>query len=185
MGVSRILEVLPEIRDIADPVLRDKVAEIWDEAVRMGGWSDVMDIPFNPKVGEEPALVTHVRAVTLAAKHYAEVLEGVVGKAVDHDLLLAASLLHDVSKAVEYGVQGGRVGKTELGEKIPHGVFGAYLAWKHGLSLDLVHLIITHTATIGMAPVRLEGVILRYADLMDADVHYFRAGLPMLMQKSH
>lgn len=167
---------MPEIDRIKDEEIRRKVIEIWEEAVALGGWNDPSQIPFNIAIGLPPSLIDHTRLVTRVALSYAGEYEQAYGKTIDWDLLTASAILHDVSKVLEFKPHPERITKSEIGEKIPHGFFGGFLARKVGLPLDLIHMIVTHTPTVAMLPGRLEGVILRYADLMDSDCHSLGPG---------
>lgn len=180
---NKIVDLMPEIDNIKDGDLRQKVINVWEEAVALGGWENPGQIPFNPAIGSSPSLISHTRLVTRTALSFAEEYERVHGKCIDRDMLAVTALLHDVSKAMEIKPSSSGPTKSEVAQKVPHGFFGGYLAWKAGLPLDLVHLIVTHTPTIPMLPGRIEGVILGYADLMDADCHFFRAELPTMMER--
>lgn len=181
---SRIVELIPEIDRIKDEDIKKKVISIWEKAIALGGWDDPSKIPFNPTIGLPPSLIDHTLLVTRTAIFFATEFEQTYGKGVDWDLLITSSVLHDVSKVLEFKPHPERITKSEIGEKVPHGYSGGFLAQEAGLPLDYIHMIVTHTPAVAMLPGRLEGVILRYADLMDADCHYFRAGLPTLMPKS-
>ena len=178
-----IVDLIPEIKNIKDEDLRQKVINVWEEAVTLGGWDVPDQIPFNPDLGPSPSLINHTRSVTRIALSFAEEYERDYGKCIDRDMLAAVAILHDVSKALE--IQPGPEGpaKSELGKKVPHGIFGGYLAWKAGLPLDYIHLIVTHTPRISMLPSRLEGIILAYADLLDADSHFFRGKVRTIMER--
>ena len=178
-----IVELIPEITSIKDEDLRQKVINIWEEAVSLGGWDSPAEIPFNTELGTSPSLINHTRSVTRIALSFAQEYERDYGKCIDRDMLAVVAILHDVSKALE--IEPGPDGpvKSALGKKVPHGIFGGYLAWKEGLPLDCIHLIITHTPRIAMLPARLEGIILAYADLLDADSHFFRGKVKTIMER--
>lgn len=179
----KMVDLIPEISDIQNEDLRQKVISIWEEAIKLGGWDDPRKIPFNPAIGTSPSLLDHIRSVTRTALAFADNYERSFKKGIDRDLLAASAILHDVSKALEYEAgQDGPV-KSEVGKKLPHGFFSGFLGREAGLSVDLLHTILTHTPTVEMLPLRLEGIILRYADLMDADSHYFSSGFQTLMER--
>ena len=179
----KIVDLIPETGDIKNEELRQKVIGVWEEAIKLGGWDDPRKIPFNPDIGLSPSLIDHTRSVTRIALAVAENYVLTYKKEIDRDLLAAGAILHDVSKVLEFQDSPDGPVKSEAGKKLPHGSFSGFLAWKAGLSVDLLHLVLTHSPAVEMLPLRIEGIILRYADLMDADSHYFCAGLPTLMER--
>jgi putative nucleotidyltransferase with HDIG domain len=169
--------LFPEIEQISDPDLRARVIEIWIECWHESSWARIEDAPKNPNLGTERRLHEHVRAVTQEAVATAQIVEERHGIAVDRDTLLAAALLHDVSKLVEYQPEpSGGAGKSPLGRLAQHAVYGAHKAWEKGLSEEIIHIIITHTHNSGVPPRTLEGVIVHYVDYLDTDALLFDAG---------
>ena len=45
---EEIRKMFPELQEIADTKLRDKVVSVWEDAIQSGGWkpADLMRIPF-------------------------------------------------------------------------------------------------------------------------------------------
>ena len=179
----KMIDLIPEIDEVKNEETRQRVITVWEEAIRLGGWTDPLKIPFNPTIGPIPSLIDHTRSVTRTALFFADGYENRFQKGIDRDLLAAGAILHDVSKAMESEPTPDGAVKSEIGKTVPHGFFGGYLAWKAGVPTELIHLITTHTHAVAMLPQRIEGVILRYADLLDADCHYFGSGLPTLMER--
>lgn len=164
-----VVGVFPEIDRIEPPELRAKVVEIWVDAWRASSWDRIEDVPKNPT--DESPLYLHVRSVVELASVSAEALARAQGTAYDPDLLLAAGLLHDVSKLVEMERDAtGAIVLTPIGRLIQHGVWTANACLQKGLSLELAHTIIAHTNASGTRPVSVEGVILRSTDFLDTDV---------------
>ncbi len=98
----------------------------------------------------------------------ADAFERFHGVVVDRGLLVAAGLLQDASKMVEYCRDAdGTVTYTEVGKLYPHGFWGAHLALKHGLPDVVCHIILTHTPQSAKFPMPLEGKILYYVDQID------------------
>jgi hypothetical protein len=61
-----ILELLPEINEIRDPELRQKTAQIWEEAMEAGDWTteEVNAIPFTLLAEDvNVTFIEHVRTV--------------------------------------------------------------------------------------------------------------------------
>ena len=172
-----ITSLLPEIEDISDARLRGQVAAIWVECWRESRWERIEDVPKHPNLGMGRGLIDHVRSVTQQALAAAEIVQARHGIAADRDTLLAAGLLHDVSKLIEYEPDGnGGARTTTHGELIQHAAYAAHKAWEHGLSEEIVHLILSHTPASNKPPQTLEGLILHYVDFLDTDALLFDAG---------
>ena len=68
--------------------------------------------------------------------------------------------------------------KTELGEKIQHGVYGAHKIWEKHLpkETELAHLVITHTRASNTRSESYEAALLFYADWGDSDAGIILGG---------
>ena len=192
IDAAELRTLLPEIGEIADSALREKVEAIWIEIAAEMAWSDLRDIPKNLKAESDRSLVEHIRGVTRMALALCDIAREQHGKPYDRDLLLAACLLHDASKPVECEPSGndGRTGarplparKSHLGACIQHGVYAAHKALQHGLSLDLAHLLITHIHQSNTRGTTWEAAALFYADFADTDVGLSSNGAPMFSQR--
>jgi putative nucleotidyltransferase with HDIG domain len=184
--VAYVVSLLPELELIADAELRARVAEIWVECWHESSWERIEDAPKNPALSGRPRpLVDHVRAVTQEALAAADIVEARHDVVADRDTLLAAALLHDVSKLVEHrsDVTGAAM-TSPFGELVQHAVYGAHKALERGLADEIVHAIVSHTRCSGVAPRTLEAVILHYVDYLDTDVLLLDAGQkPSLQQR--
>lgn len=180
LDADQFRAAFPEVDQIRDSHLRQGVIDIWIEVAALSGWKRLEDVPKNLNEEKHMTLVGHVQGVTRMALAMARIAEDLHGVRVDQDLLIAACLLHDVSKPLESApnpggpASGGPVPpgkKTEFGEKIQHGVFGAHKVWEKNLpqALDLAHLIITHTRTSNTRSMSYEAALLFYADWADSD----------------
>ena len=180
---ERIRCAFPKLSLIEDETLRAKIIDIWVEAWRSSNWEDLEVCPFNPEF-PDLSLVGHVNcladllpaAVEILGRHYPEV-------ALDNNRLLAGVFLHDISKILE--IEPGPDGTpqfTELTRQMPHAVYGAFLALKADLPLDLVNMILAHTRHTGAKPVTGEAVLLHYLDYMLADVLRFGRSLDLIME---
>lgn len=101
----------------------------------------------------------------------------------DADILLAGVFLHDVSKLLE--IEKGPDGKTgfsDLTEKMPHAVYGAFMALKADLPLDVINMILAHTRHTGAKPACSETVVLHYLDYLLADVLRFQRSLSLILE---
>lgn len=178
-----VASVFPEVHEISSEELRRRVLEIWVDVWRESAWARIEDAPKNPEnVGDRP-LYLHVRSVTQQAIATADIVQRLHGISYDRDLVIAASLLHDVSKLVEYEPSDAGAVKSRKGKLIQHGVYGAHKAWAHGLPDELVHVIISHTHSSGLKPSTWEGIIVHYVDYLDSDALLKDAGNPLLLGK--
>jgi hypothetical protein len=176
------LSIFPEIRRIHSLSLRKGVLRVWELAVQESGERDLFSVPFNPEV-KGVSLVGHIQFVVKASLFIADQLKKAHGYHIDLDLLIASALLHDLGKIFEYRGQGGRFKKTEIGKFFPHGFWGAFLALREGLPVDLAHLVSSHAHVSPVSPQRLEGIILHYADFAHADALRFSQGLETFLER--
>lgn len=175
---ARVRELLPEIGDIKDPVLAEKVTALWVRAWNESEWETLDAVPKNDRL-PEVTLIAHVRGVTRASQALARVaMELYDGVEIDMDLITASALLHDVSKPLENSPEG----KTKVGKLFPHAHLGAQMAHEAGLPDELVHIIVTHSRNSSpMPPSTYEGLIVHYADYADSDVLNVRYGKKLLL----
>lgn len=186
-NAEEIRALFPEANLIENADLRRAVIDIWLEVAGETAWEAFGDIPKNLKEEKRMTLVGHVRGVAKTALAMADVVENRHGLAIDRDLLIAACLLHDVSKPLESAPDPGGAptggaaapGKiTEFGAKIQHGVYGAHKIWAKSppKALELAHLVITHTRASNARSTSCEAALLFYADWADSDAGIILAG---------
>jgi hypothetical protein len=94
-------EVLPEIALIQDPKVKQGVIAVWQQTGREMAWDTLTEVPENFVNEADRSLISHVRSVTNLALAIADSVKASQRKDYDRDLLLAACLLHDVSKTRE------------------------------------------------------------------------------------
>lgn len=182
--IAAIDREIPELQLIRDSKLRDATAQIWAETLKESEWEALADAPKNPEtLPLSRRLLEHTRSVALQALAVAQVVEKIHGIGFDQDELVAAALLHDVSKLLEYGPTSDGAGKTRTGKRIQHGILGAVKAMEHGLSEDLVHNIIVHTHNSRYLPQTWEAILVHYVDYLDSDALLFAEGRPLLLKK--
>ena len=160
-----IKELLPEIEEIRDEELRNKVAKTWEMAMKEGGWTqeDLIKIPFTLLIPTEKNLIEHTRMVTKMAMNIADVRYD-----LNRDLLIAGALLHDVGKLLEYGkVEDGSVRKSPYGHRIRHPVSGAILAEKSGLPMEISHIIASHSKEGEFVERTPEAIVVHHCDFID------------------
>lgn len=170
--------LFPELAQMADRALEAKVVQIWAETWKESGWDRIEDAPKNPEtVHLRHTLVPHTRAVTVQGIAMAKAIAEYHDLPVNLDHVIAGCNLHDVSKLMEYTPEG----KSEFGEMVQHAAYGVHKALQHGLPLDLVHVIGSHTVQSRLAPRTTEAIIVYYADYADSDVLMLEAGKRLLL----
>ncbi len=189
-----IQELFPEIAEIQDSRLKQGVIDIWLEVAAETAWSDFNEIPKNLGGEKHRSLVGHTRGVTKMALAMADIAADLHGMKCDRDMLLASCLLHDASKPLESepNPEGTASGgpplpgrKSEIGEKIQHGVYTAHKVLQMGLPLELAHLIITHTHGSNVRANSFEASLLFYADFADSDAGVLLKGGRTFANKIH
>jgi len=177
-SVNAVRALFPEVEEIRDAALADKIVQLWTRVWVESGWSDLRDVPKNDQI-RDVSLVQHVRGVTRAAQALARIaVELYPGVSIDMDVLIAGALLHDASKPLESAPSG----KTHAGKLLPHAYLAAHFALEAGLPHEIVHIILTHSKNSSAVPPKTyEGLIVHYADYCDSDVLNIRFGHKILL----
>lgn len=142
---TQVREAFPELDHISDDTLREQVIEAWTLGLERGGWRDIFDIPYAWNI-HEVTNVEHVRGVTRIARESAQEQREFHGADPDMDVIVAATLLHDVGKCYEYV---DFVDEEKLLEpdpryatdEIPHSMSGYALAHEVGCPLAVQRAI--------------------------------------------
>lgn len=161
--------VFPQLSWITDEQLRASVADVWDEAFRLGGWteSDLATIPFTLLVSESGVtLIEHTRIVTTLARDIASVMSGEGDIPLNHDHLIAGALLHDVGKLLEYRRDDDACVVSKSGKMLRHPLSGMGLAMRGGLPEEVCHIIAVHSREGDKSYRSPEAVILHHADFI-------------------
>ena len=171
-----IEKLLPEVNQINDTTLRNKVIACWEEAVEFRGWTEELlsSMPFTLLAENvNITFIDHVRAVCLMCTACDDVLTTIHGKnktPINRDYLIAGALLADVGKLCEFEIIEGKPVKSEFGKHIRHPFSGVGLAYKHGLPSEVMHIIATHSKE-GAGEKRLpESIIFHHADFIDFEL---------------
>jgi hypothetical protein len=161
-----VIGMFPQINDIKDATLRQGVIEIWQELWDKSEWSDPADLPTS---GEIPyPNLPHSQCVVTMALAIADAFEKHHGIKVNRDYLIAAAVLQDASKVVEYAPdENGKARHTRIGRNFPHGFWCAHLAVAKGIPDEIAHVMLTHSPGAPKFPDTLEGKILYYVDQID------------------
>lgn len=175
---SGMKRLFPQIDDVQDPVLRRAIIDIWIEVGAECAWQRFEDVP--KSLGQERSrpLVDHIRGVTRMALALADAAAVEHGPRCNRDYLLAACLLHDVSKPLEFEPDPeGRptngpampARKSALGRNMQHAVYATHKIFAHSLPLEIANIVVTHTHESNVRGTSLEAALLFYADYADSD----------------
>ncbi len=170
---ERIKSLIPELSQLVDPVLQEKVITTWVDACEIAGRNpdDLNEMPFSlllPDCGV--SFIEHTRGVTQTALAMAEALAKAYPDEArmhaDHDVLLAGALLHDVGKVLEIGQAEHGEGwvKTENGKLLRHPISGTALAYARGIDDRILHIIACHSKEGDGYRKTIEAHIIHHAD---------------------
>ena len=119
---EKIIELLPEINLIRNADLREKTLQIWEEAIKTGGWKpeDLNKIPFTLLIKDAPvSFLEHTRGVTKVCIAVADVFAEAYGERIpiNRDYLLAGALLHDIGRTQTHGFKHALIGGKILRQR--------------------------------------------------------------------
>jgi hypothetical protein len=161
------VKIYPQIGNIEDSNLRKSVVEILEEVWIASSWQSLDKIPTSAEISY-PNL-PHTQCVVELALAIADTFERHHGVIVNRDNLIAAAVLQDASKLVEYSPapEGERVESTDIGKWYPHAFWCAHLCVSKDLPKEVTNAVLTHSPGSAQFPKSLEGKILYYADQLD------------------
>lgn len=175
-----IAQLFPDIMAITDASLREKVARVWDESITTGcggkGWTfdELRTIKFTLLAGDiDMRFVEHLNSCVKQCIAIAEVLNSVFGDRVpiNRDYLIAGALLADVGKLLEFDKDAdGNVIKGSFGEALRHPFSGVALCYKHGLPVEVMHIVATHSHEGDKVQRSIESIVFHHADFIDFDI---------------
>jgi len=178
--LNQIAELFPDIMQIKNAPLRDKVAAVWDEALTTGcggkGWTfdEIRAIPFTLLAGKiDMRFVEHLNSCAKQCIAIAKVLNEVFGSRVpvNTDTLIAGALLADVGKMLEFDKNArGEVIKGFFGDMLRHPFSGVALCYKHDIPPEVMHIIATHSHEGDKVERTIESWIFHHADFIDFDI---------------
>lgn len=164
---------LPEISEIKDPDLRDKVVEAWATALADSSFNSISEIKPSGNPDTRPLLegtqADHMRGVTRLAMRIADELKDMFPLLpVDRDILVAGGLCHDVGKPWEFDpknqdrwhAQPRAVGLPS----IRHPARGVHVCLSVGLPEGVAHIAGCHSGEGELVTRSLEATIVHHAD---------------------
>lgn len=175
-----IAAIFPDLMQISDSDLRDRVAAVWNEALTTGcggqGWTpdELRQVKFTLLAGDiDMTYVDHLNSCVKQCIAIANVLGEVFGDIVPIklDYLIAGSLLADVGKPLEYDKDAsGAVIKGHYGEMLRHPFSGVGMCYKHGIPAEVMHIVATHSHEGDKVQRSIESIIFHHADFVDFDI---------------
>ncbi len=172
---DEVRRLFPELNEIHDNGLREKVIDVWEDAIRSGGWKpeELSQIPFTLLADNVQIMyLEHVRTVCRMCIAMEKVLVEAYGgrTKIDHDTLVAGALLADVGKMLEYEKKNGRIVKGKAGEYLRHPFSGVGLCYKHGIPDAVMHVVATHSKEGEHVKRFPESIIFHHADFTDFEL---------------
>ncbi len=180
-----IAQIFPDLMQITDAALRDKVAAVWNESLTTGcggkGWSpdELRQVKFTLLAGDiDMTFVDHLNSCVKQCIAIAKVLKEVFGDVVPINLdhLIAGALLADCGKPLEYDKDGsGKVIQGNFGQMLRHPFSGVAMCYKHGIPAEVMHIVATHSFEGDPPKVTrsIESIIFHHADFVDFDIAKF------------
>jgi len=184
-SVSDIATIFPDLMQIQDAMLRERVAAVWNEALTTGcggkGWTpdELRAVRFTLLAGDiDMTYVDHLNSCVKQCIAIANILTEVFGAVVPVNLdhLIAGALLADVGKPLEYDKDAaGNVIKGHYGDMLRHPFSGVAMCYKHGIPPEVMHIVATHSFEGDPPKVTrsIESIIFHHADFVDFDIAKF------------
>lgn len=174
--VAEVLSLIPAIGRIDDRALRDAVILTWACAWKDSDYASLQDV----LQGVGPIkLLRHVNGVNDQVDHVVALAEGTYGLDVDHDVVLAAAILHDVDKPLLWTSDGDDKISFRPGRSLrDHGVLGAQLAELCGVPEEVRCIVHGHSPYSDLMEERRspEAVLVYHADGLDANLGALSVG---------
>ncbi len=179
-----IAQLFPDLMQIQDASLRDKVAAVWNEAITTGcggaGWTfdELRAVKFTLLAGDiEMTFIDHLNSCCRQCIAIAKVLRdsfkanGRELVPINLDHLIAGSLLADCGKPLEYDKDAtGRVVQGNFGALLRHPFSGVAMCYKHGIPAEVMHIVATHSHEGDKVQRSIESIIFHHADFVDFDI---------------
>jgi hypothetical protein len=176
--------LFPDLMQIQDASLRDKVAAVWNEAITTGcggkGWTfdELRAVKFTLLAGDiEMTFIDHLNSCCRQCIAIAKVLResfkanGRELVPINLDHLIAGSLLADCGKPLEYDKDAsGKVIQGNFGALLRHPFSGVAMCYKHGIPAEVMHIVATHSHEGDKVQRSIESIIFHHADFVDFDI---------------
>lgn len=177
MNKDEILKLLPEVDGISDGALKDKVINVWKDAIAYRKWTvdELKSIPFT-LLAENVSIsfLEHVRTVCKMCIACDDILTDAYHERktpVNRDYLIAGALLADVAKLLEFDKKpDGTIYKSDYGKKLRHPFSGVGLAFKYDVPAEVMHIIAVHSKEGAGEQRSPEAIIFHHADFIDFEL---------------
>ena len=169
---DKVKTLWPEIAWISDETLRERVTDVWVDALEQSPLApeDLERIPFTLLAeGCTVSFMAHKRSVVHICRSAAETMANFYGDSlpVNMDTLLAGAILIDVGKLLEYELDAsGKAVQSRRGKLMRHPFTGMALAHRHGLPDEVCHMIATHAKEGNLGRRTVESIIAHHADFL-------------------
>ena len=170
---TRVRDELPEIAEISDPGLREKVVEAWATALAPSAFNAISEIKPSGNPDTRPLKAgiqtDHIRGVARLAIALADTLtEMFPNLPVKRDILVAGALCHDVGKPWEFDPDNQDRWKSDPGmvgfPSIRHPARGVHICLTVGLPEGVAHIAGCHSGEGELVSRSLEATIVHHAD---------------------
>lgn len=181
---QNILDFFPALNEVMNKEWVDTACDIWLEAFEKSDWKDVQDAQFAMRAPNVP-LVQHTNSVVDNALKIAKRTIAEYNYPLDLDILIISGVLHDVCKLEEMTYGEGGVGtskKSDIGAIYQHGFLSGFYAQQYNLPKEVVAFCVSHAGQSKLLPKTKEELILFYCDVMDADLHFMEANVPLTLE---
>lgn len=164
---------------IEDNDLRNKVIElIRNPKPMLIDFKDSIEFEDSPASkrrhhSHEKGLAIHTLATTKIALALSDILEEIYGVKVNRDIVIAASLLHDIFKYITYvQTNDGKFKRSKLGERIDHLSLIIGELYLRRFPIEVIHAVIAHHGKASpIEPRTIEALIVHMADKTDAEIN--------------
>lgn len=168
-----VVEALPEVKEIRNEELREKVYDAWALSLATSGYTRIEDIPASG-VPDSPPMknrtqADHLRCVARLSVGIAKELKDTFEQFdVDMDEVIAGGLCHDLGKPFEFDRENQKRWKSDPRitgwPSIRHTVYGVHIALSAGLPEKIAHIAGAHSLEGEHVKRSLVGMIVHYAD---------------------
>lgn len=172
---KELVNLIPEFSAIEDDDLRQRVMDVWTEAMEIGGWTvnDLRELPYTLLVEDvDITFPQHVSVVCRLCIAMESVLKDAYGERyeISHDTLIAGALLADVGKLIEFRKVDGDYQFASMYQYLRHPFTGVGLCFKHEIPEAVMHIVATHSWEGDKFKRRPESIIFHHADFTDFDL---------------
>jgi 7,8-dihydroneopterin 2',3'-cyclic phosphate phosphodiesterase len=121
----------------------------------------------------ENGLIIHTLSTVRIALSLSDIMEQVYGVNVDRDVVIAASLLHDIFKHMTYSmIYPGKYSPSKLGERLDHLTLITAELYSRKFPLDVIHAVAAHHGDGSpIEPRTIEALLVHMADMADAEIN--------------